>query len=67
LPVVSSSPRIHPVFSLQSSCGLHRLTVPHRDLLISPDHALLVDNVLINAGVLVNGISIIRETVVPRT
>lgn len=38
---------------------------PARDLLISPDHALLVDGVLISAGALVNGSSIIRETNVP--
>ncbi len=41
-------------------------TVPSRDLLLSPDHALLVDDVLIHAGALVNGTSIIRETRVPR-
>ena len=39
--------------------------VPARDLLLSPDHALLVDNILIQAGALVNGISILRETDVP--
>ena len=39
--------------------------VPDRDLLLSPDHALLVENVLINAGALVNGTTITRETVVP--
>ena len=32
--------------------------VPARDLLISPDHALLVDGVLIHAGALINGTSI---------
>jgi hypothetical protein len=39
--------------------------VPSRDLLLSPDHAILVGDVLIQAGALVNGISILRETDVP--
>jgi hypothetical protein len=39
--------------------------LPARDLLLSSDHALLVDGVLIQAGALVNGISIVREHQVP--
>jgi Hint domain-containing protein len=35
--------------------------VPSRDLCVSPDHALLVDDVLIHVGALVNGTSIVRE------
>jgi Hint domain len=34
--------------------------VPARDLYISPCHAILVDDLLIQAGTLVNGISIVR-------
>ena len=39
--------------------------VPCRDLLVSLDHALLVEDVLIHAGALVNGTSIQRECQVP--
>jgi hypothetical protein len=41
--------------------------LPLRDLLISPDHALLIDGVLIHAGALVNGLSITRESWMPES
>ncbi len=40
---------------------------PTRDLYVSPDHALLVGNVMVNAGALVNGTSITREETIPDT
>ena len=39
--------------------------VPARDLLLSPGHAVLVGGVLVHAGALVNGVSVLRETAVP--
>lgn len=41
--------------------------MPSRDLLISPDHAILIDGALIQAGALVNGSSIVRESNVPKS
>ncbi len=39
--------------------------LPVRDLLISPDHAVLVENTLVNAGALVNGTTVLREANMP--
>ena len=51
--------RIAPV---RIKAGALDENVPARDLVLSPDHALLVDGVLVHAGALVNASSIVRET-----
>ena len=42
-------------------------SLPVRDLMVSPCHALLVDGVLIQAAALVNGTSIVRVGAMPET
>ncbi|HSV24169.1 MAG TPA: Hint domain-containing protein [Xanthobacteraceae bacterium] len=56
--------RVLPIRIKAGALGFH---VPSRDLLLSPDHAVLVGDILIQAGALVNGTSIVRETNVPTT
>jgi serralysin len=54
-------PRPWDVQPVRVSAGAFGLGAPHRDLLLSPDHAVFVDGVLVPVRYLINGATVAQE------
>ena len=55
-------PRPWDVMPVRIAAGAFGDGLPRRDLMVSPDHALLIDGVLIPARALINGATVVQES-----
>jgi hypothetical protein len=56
-------PRGHDVWPVRVAANAFATDMPHRDLLLSPDHALFIDGALVPVRFLVNGATIVQDRV----
>lgn len=59
----ASHPKAEIVQPIRITAGAIAPNMPSRDLRVSPDHALFLDDVLVQARFLVNGTTIVRDAV----
>ncbi|WP_323769535.1 Hint domain-containing protein [Antarctobacter sp.] len=64
-PVQTATTNPAKVNPIRISAGALGDTVPARDLLVSPDHAIGIDGYLVNASALINGSTVTREARMP--
>jgi hypothetical protein len=62
---LSRHPRPHSMRPVRIGAGALADGVPSRDLTISPDHALLLDGVLVQVKDLIDGITIVQDFTLP--